>query len=186
MQDKQIVDLFLKRDESAITATAEKYERYISKIAYNILADEEDAKETVNDTYLAAWNSIPPNEPETLSTYLVKLTRRISIDKLRTNTRKKRIPSEYTVSIDELGDVVSNEDSAESEFEAKLLSEAINAFVKSLPEIKKNIFVSRYYFHDSVKDVSQTFGIGEEKVKGILFRTRKALKEYLLKEGFEL
>ncbi len=186
MQDKQIVELYLNRDETAISETTEKYGKYLMKIAFNILANEEDAKESVNDTYLAVWGSIPPNEPEILSTYLVKLIRRISIDKLRANHRQKRIPSEYLVSIDELNQIVTDNSTPESNYEAKLLSGSINAFVKSLSTANRNVFIARYYFFDSIKDISQSFGISESKVKNMLFRSRKALKEHLRKEGFDV
>ena len=186
MQDKQIIELYFNRDENAISSTAEKFGKYLFKIAFNILGDEEDVNEVLNDTYLSVWNSIPPNEPEILSSYLVKLVRRKAIDRFRANTRQKRIPTEYTVSTDELDDVISGGESTESVYEAKLLSNSINSFVRSLSEINRNVFVARYYFYDSVSDISQSFGISESKVKNILFRSRKALKEYLRKEGFDV
>lgn len=112
MQDEKILDLYWERNESAIYETEQKYGRYLTKIAYNILADMEDSKESVNDTYLGAWNSMPPHKPEILSTYLVKITRRISIDLFRKRNRKKRQISEYTISLEELGDCVSAGDTA--------------------------------------------------------------------------
>lgn len=186
MQDRQIVELYLNRDETAVSETTEKYGKYLMKIALNILANEEDAKECVNDTYLAVWGSIPPNEPENLSTYLVKLIRRISIDRLRANHRQKRIPTEYLVSIDELNQIITDNSTPESDYEVKLFAAAINSFIKSLPEKKKNVFVARYYFHDSLKSISSSFGISEAKAKSILFRTRRELKEHLLKEGYNV
>lgn len=118
MQDEKILDLYWERNESAIYETEQKYGRYLTKIAYNILADMEDSKESVNDTYLGAWNSMPPHKPEILSTYLVKITRRISIDLFRKRNRKKRQISEYTISLEELGDCVSVGDTTEQEVDA--------------------------------------------------------------------
>lgn len=186
MQDKLIIELYFNRDESAISSTTEKYGNYLFKIAFNILGNEEDVNEVLNDSYLSVWNSIPPNNPVTLSSYLVKLVRRKAIDRFRANTRQKRIPTEYTVSTDELDDILSGGESPESVFEAKLLSGAINTFVKTLSTANRNVFVARYYFFDSIKDISQSFGISESKVKNILFRSRKELKEYLRKEGFDV
>ena len=101
MNDEQIVSLYWDRDESAIRETEEKYDRYLTKIAYNILNNPEDSRESVNDTYLAAWNSMPPHRPSVLSAYLAKLTRRISIDLFRYRTRDKRLGSEYAISLSE-------------------------------------------------------------------------------------
>ena len=186
VQDERIVELFILRDESALTYTAQKYQKYLTKIAINILSDKSDADECVNDTYLAAWNSIPPNEPSVLSSYLAKLIRRIAIDKYRMRIRSKRIPSEYTVSLDELNDIVCESETPESEVELALLSQAINTFLKSVSKDARNLFIGRYYYHDSLKDVSKYCGVSESKAKSILYRTRLSLKEYLEKEGFEI
>ena len=126
MQDEMIVDLYWKRDESAISETERKYGRYLSKIAYNILSDWEDSKETVNDTYLKAWNSMPTHKPSVLSTYLGKITRQLSIDAFRTRNRDKRKHSEYAVSLSELEDCISSSETTEQSIELKLLAEAIN------------------------------------------------------------
>ncbi len=184
MQDEKIVELYFQRDESAITYTQEKYDQYLYKIAYNVLANTEDSKESVNDTYLAAWNSIPPHRPQVLSTYLGKLTRRISIDIFRKRNRIKRQGSEYAVSLTELSECVSNGNTPESELEIKALGEAINTYLGTISADARNIFIGRYYFLDSVKDVAKYCGISESKAKTSLHRTRKGLGEYLKKEGF--
>ena len=186
MQDEMIIELFLLRDESAIVRTEEKYDRYLNKIAYNILADFEDSRESVNDTYLAAWESIPPNIPKILSTYLSKLTRRISIDLLRKKSRLKRGGSQYTESINELYDISSNDGLPEKELEMNELTSAINEFLHTLSKDACNTFIGRYYFFDSIGDIAKYTGISESKCKTLLFRTRKKLKSYLEKEGFEL
>ena len=186
MLDEKIVELYFLRNESAISETSKKYERYLIKIALNILADAEDAKECVNDAYLAAWNSIPPNEPSVLSAYLRKLVRRIAIDKYRLKSREKRIPSEYTDTLEELDEYICSKETTESEYETKLLADAINSFLKELPEDARNLFIGRYYFNDPFKEVCAYCNIRESKAKNIIFRTKKALKTYLKKEGFDV
>lgn len=184
MEDARIVSLYWQRDEAAIQETERKYDRYLTKIAYNILSDLEDSRESVNDTYLAAWNSMPPHRPGMLSTYLAKITRRISIDRFRYRTRDKRKASEYEISLSELGDCVSGGNTTEEAVNVKLLAEAIGAFLRLQSEETRNVFIGRYYFLDSVKDVAAYCGITESKCKTLLHRTRLALKEYLVKEGF--
>lgn len=186
MQDEMIVSLYWLRDERAIEETKSKYDRYLYKIAYNVLSDRLDSEESVNDTYLAAWNSIPPHKPAILSTYLSKLTRRISIDMFRRRTREKRKASEYALTLAELNDCVSGEGDPVGETETKLLADAINAFVRSLPEDAKNAFIGRYYFLDPLSVVAKYCKMSESKAKSLLYRTRCALKEHLQKEGFDI
>ena len=186
MKDEQIVALYQQRNEAAIKETEKKYEAYLTKVAYNILADLEDSRECVNDTYLAAWNSIPPHCPKVLSTYLGKITRQLSMDVFRRKHRIKRYNSEYALSLEELGDTFSDGRTPEQELDAKLLDEAINRFVRTLPEDVQRAFVGRYYFFDSLKTVAAYCGIPQSKLKGILYRTRQQLKLYLTKEGFDV
>ena len=186
MEDEKIVDLYWQRSESAIRETEIKYDRYLTKIAYNILADAEDSRESVNDTYLAAWNSMPPHRPGVLSTYLGKLTRRISIDCFRRRTRQKRGGSEYEVSLSELGDCVSGGNTTEEIINVKLLADAIGIFLRLQSEEARNAFIGRYYYLDSLKEVAAYCGMTESKCKTLLYRTRVALKEYLREEGFEV
>ena len=186
MEDEKIVDLYWQRSESAIRETEIKYDRYLTKIAYNILADTEDSRESVNDTYLAAWNSMPPHRPGVLSTYLGKLTRRISIDCFRRRTRQKRGGSEYEVSLSELGDCVSGGNSTEEIVNVRLLADAIGIFLRLQSEEARNAFIGRYYYLDSLKEVAAYCGMTESKCKTLLFRTRVALKEYLREEGFDV
>lgn len=186
MEDEKIVDLYWQRSESAIRETEIKYDRYLTKIAYNILADAEDSRESVNDTYLAAWNSMPPHRPGVLSTYLGKLTRRISIDCFRRRTRQKRGGSEYELSLSELGDCVSGGNTTEEIINVKLLADAIGIFLRLQSVEARNAFIGRYYYLDSLKEVAAYCGMTESKCKTLLFRTRVALKEYLREEGFEV
>ena len=186
MEDELIVDLYWNRDEDAIGKTQEKYDRYLTKIAYNILANAEDSRESVNDTYLAAWDSMPPHRPAVLSTYLGKLTRRISIDCFRGRTRAKRVPSQYAMSLEELGECVSGGNTTEEIVNVKLLADAIGMFLRLQSDEARNLFIGRYYYLDSLKEAAQYCGMSESKAKSLLFRTRIALKEYLEKEGFSL
>ena len=169
MQDETIVDLYWKRDESAISETERKYGRYLSKIAY-----------------LKAWNSMPTHKPSVLSTYLGKITRQLSIDAFRTRNRDKRKHSEYAVSLSELEDCISGSETTEQSIELKLLAEAINTYLYTLPAEARNTFVGRYYFADPIREVADYYGMSEPKVKSMLYRTRQGLKEYLEKEGYEL
>ena len=184
MQDKEIVKLYLSRDESAVTETQNKYDRYLTKIAYNILQDLEDCKESVNDTYLAAWNSIPPQKPAVLSTYLGKLTRRISISLFRRKNADKRQGGEFALSFSEMEDVMEGNMEPEKEMEAQILGELLNKFLRSLKPDERRTFIGRYYYMDSLKEVAAYCGMREGKAKTMLFRTRVKLKEYLREEGF--
>ncbi len=186
MEDGQIVDLYWQREERAVTETERKYGAYLSKIAMNILGNREDSEEGVNDTYLAAWNSMPTQRPSVLSAYLAKLTRRIAIDLFRRRNRQKRRASEYALSLDELAEVADSAGGPEEEAELHLLGDAINRFLRNLPEDERNTFIGRYYYLDSVKDVALYCGFGVERTKSMLFRTRKKLRNYLKEEGFDL
>ena len=183
MDDTQIVELYWARKESAIEETAAKYGSYCRSIAGNILQNQDDAEECVNDTWLGAWNSMPPHRPSVLSTFLGKLTRRISIDKWRRTTAKKRGNGQLPLVLAELEDCVSDGKSIEEETERKLLAEVIAAFVKSLPETEQKVFLCRYWYMDSVSAIATRFRFSESKVKSMLFRTREKLRVRLEKEG---
>ena len=186
MQDRDIVNLYWDRNEDAVKQTQQKYGAYLSKVAYNILADFEDSKECVNDTYLAAWNSIPPQKPNVLSSYLAKIIRQLSIDLFRKKNAAKRSASEYAISLEELGDMFSDGRTPEDSLDAKLLDEAINRFVRTLPYDAQRAFVGRYYFFDSLKEIAGYCGMKESKLKSLLYRTRQQLKAQLVKEGFDV
>ena len=186
MNDDAIVALYWQRDESAITVTQEKYNAYLMKIAWNILNDTGDSEESVNDTYLAAWNSMPPQKPVVLSTYLGKITRRISISMFRKRNADKRRDGEFALSLDEMEEVFTDHMEPEKEIEAKLLGELLNQFLRSLKPDERRTFIGRYYYMDPLKEVAAYCGMSEGKAKTILFRTRVKLKEYLIEEGFVL
>lgn len=183
MEDSKIVDLYWQRDEAAIAQTEKKYGSYLTTVAYNILADMEDSRESVNDTYLHAWNSMPPQKPGILSTYLSKITRRVSIDRVRRRTAQKRGGGEYIQSLSELADTVSSGDTMEERISRVVLTQAIETFLRTLPQDSRNIFIARYYFMDSLRRIASRSGFTEAKVKMLLFRTRQSLAAYLEKEG---
>ena len=183
MDDTQIVELYWARKESAIEETEAKYGSYCYSIAQNILQNQDDAEESVNDTWLDAWNSMPPHRPSVLSTFLGKLTRRISIDKWRRTTAKKRGDGQLPLVLAELEDCISDGKSIEEETERKLLAEVIAAFEKGLPETEQEVFLCRYWYMDSVSAIATRFRFSESKVKSMLVRTREKLRVRLEKEG---
>ena len=168
MDDEKIVSLYWQRDESAIRETEEKYDRYLTKIAYNILNNYEDSRESVNDTYLAAWNSMPPHKPSVLSTYLAKITRRLSIDIFRGRNRQKRQGSEYALSLNEPGDCVPGGNTTEEIVNVKLLADATAIYLRTLPADARNAFIGRYYFLGRVKEVTAECGMKDSKAKGMV------------------
>ncbi len=184
MQDEKIVELYWLRDESAIEETRKKYENYLRKIAYNILYNIEDSRESVNDTYLAAWESMPPHRPSILSSYLGKIARRISIDVFRRKQRQKRCLSEYELSLDELSDVASTDELPQEQFDVKALGDRINAFLLTLDQKERNLFVLRYFFFEPLKSAAKSCRMSESAAKSMLFRTRCALKTFLESEGY--
>ena len=186
MEDKKIVELYWGRDEAAIHETNRKYGRYLLKIAYNILANAQDSEESVYDAYLHAWNSMPPQKPGVLSSYLAKITRRVSIDLFRRKNREKRRGSEYALSLTELEECVSAGGGPEENVGVQELGMAINSFLREQSEEIRNVFIGRYYFLDSVKEVAQYCGISEGAAKSMLHRTRNKLRDYLREEGFDL
>lgn len=183
MEDSKIVELYWQRNESAISETQQKYGNYLIKIAFNILADIEDSRESVNDTYLKAWYSMPPHKPTVLSTFLGKIVRQLSIDIYRKKKAQKRYGSEYALSLDELCDCASTDGAPDKKVDAQLLAKSIGDYLMSLSEESRNVFVCRYYFLDSVRDIANYFGASESKIKSMLHRTRLGLKNHLEKEG---
>lgn len=186
MTDSEIIELYQKRDEGAIRQTQEKYQRYLMKTAMQILGNEQDAEECVNDTYLAAWESIPANRPEHLSLYLAKIVRAKAIDRVRYNTSEKRRSEEFTFSIEELDEVVSPEASPEEALDSSLLQEAIGTFLLKQPTNVRKLFLARYFSFQSLKEAAFSCGMSESKAKTVLFRLRRKLRSYLKKEGFSV
>ena len=186
MDDNGIIQLYWDRNDQAIRATSEKYGHYCKAIAKNILNNEEDAEECVNDTYLNAWNSMPTHWPEQLATFLGKITRNLSFNKYKHNHAEKRGSGEMALVLDELVDCVSDTDNVEQIIDRQELIKAINSFVRSLSTEKRNIFVRRYWYADSVSEIAKDYGMLQGSVSKTLERTRKQLKLYLMERGFEL
>ena len=184
MEDEMIIGLYWDRNETAIAETDRKYGAYLTRIARNVLDDAEDSREAVNDTYFAAWRTIPPQRPQILSAYLAKLTRRIAIDCFRKRTRIKRGGGEYVVSLSELEGTFSAGNTTEARLDGMALSAAINAFLRKLEPQARTAFIGRYYFMDPVAEVARYCGMSESKAKSMLHRTRQKLKAHLQKEGF--
>lgn len=186
MDDAKIVQLYWDRDEQAIPATADKYGNYCTSIAKNILGNREDAEECVNDTYMNAWNSMPPHRPSILSTFLGKIVRNLSFNRYKHNTADKRGGEELPVVLDELSDLVSGKDDVEQEINQKELINAIDTFLDSLSPEKRSIFISRYWYTDSISGIAKRHGITDGAVSMTLNRLRLKLHNYLLERGFEL
>ncbi|MBR7162089.1 MAG: RNA polymerase sigma factor [Clostridia bacterium] len=184
MEDQEIVSLYWMRDESAIRETADKYGNYCYRIAYRILDNHEDSEESVNDTYIDAWNSMPPHKPILLSAFLGKITRRIAIDRWRRSRTEKRGGGEAVLVLDELSECLTGENDIETELERKRLAQTVNEFIQTLSAAERRIFVGRYFYMDSVESICKKFGFSESKVKSMLFRIREKLRVYLRKEGF--
>ena len=182
MDDLKIIELYFDRDEKALTETAHKYGNYCYTIAFNVLNSIEDSKETVNDTYLELWNTIPPDRPTFLSAFIGKITRRLAIGRWRKNTAVKRGNGEFEVTLDELSECISDNTNVEKIVEGKLVVSTINEFLKKLPDTERNVFICRYWYADSVKSVAKQFGFSESKVKSMLMRTRTKLKQKLAEE----
>ena len=184
MEDPKIIKLYIERNENAIAETNKKYRKYCYSIAYNILHDPEDSEEVINDTYLGAWNSIPPNIPNVLQTFLGRITRNISLKKIRARNAQKRGNGEIFLVFDEMNQLLPSGNDTENDIEAKELAGFINAFLNSLPEIERKVFVCRYWYFDAVSEISKQFGFTESKVKSMLFRIRKKLLFKLKKEDY--
>ena len=186
MQDASIVQLYWDRDQQALTETATKYGKYCTSIARNILSNQEDAEECVNDTYMNAWNSMPPHRPGMLSTFLGKITRNLSFNRYKHNHAAKRGGSEIAVVLDELEECVSGTGNVEQEIEYKELVKSIDSFLDSLSTEKRNMFVCRYWYTDSVSDIARQFNMRENAVSMTLSRLRLKLRNYLIERGYEI
>lgn len=183
MTDDQIIELFFRRLENAIDETDKKYGSYCRKISMNILSNREDSEEAINDTYLKAWNTIPPSKPNPLKTYLGMLTRRISLNRYEYYRAQKRNLCFETIlsEVEQMLPSSSVTDSDEGE-----ITRAVNEFLKGLKKENRIFFVRRYWHSDSLEDIAKLCGCSESKVKSSLFRTRKALRKYLEKEGIDI
>ena len=183
MEDTAIIELYLKRSEQAIVETDIKYGGYCYSIAYNILANREDSEESVSDTYMAAWNTIPPGRPSFLNAFLGKVTRHLSIDRWRKQNAKKRGGGEIILALEELENCVDLHNT-ETDFERKELTRVLNRFLSGLREPERNVFLCRYWYMDSIQAISEYSGFTQSKIASMLHRIRGRLRKCLTEEGF--
>ncbi|MBQ4120569.1 MAG: RNA polymerase sigma factor [Clostridia bacterium] len=181
MTDEKIVALYWARSEDAIKETDKAYGTYCHYIAYNILREKEDANETVNDTYLKAWQSMPPQKPNPLKAFLGRITRQLSINRLEKKTAQKR-GGEFALSLEELQNAVP--DGSPDLADQVALADALTRFLHALPIIQRRVFIRRYWYLESIGEIADAFSMSESKVKSTLMRCRQKLKQHLIKEGF--
>lgn len=186
MNDEKIIELYFLRSEDAIKFTDIQYGSYCKTIALNILNNMSDADECVNDTYLQAWNSIPPTRPNSLKAFLGTITRNISINKIKARMTQKRCICEYAIAYDELENLFQTNQSTDDQIEEIFLRDLINKFLSKLTKENRMIFVARYWYFESITEISKKLNISESKTKMSLLRTRNSLKKYLEREGIKL
>ena len=186
MDDSKIIELYMERSEQAISETSKKYGRYCHYIAYSILHNDEDSEECVNDTYLRAWNSIPPKRPSKLQTFLEKITRNLSLNKWEKLSAEKRGAGQTSLILDELSECIPAEQDAVNTVENMVIRDVLDRFLDELPAETRKIFVRRYFYMSPVKEIADEYGLSESKVTVTLFRTRGKLKFVLEKEGITL
>lgn len=183
LEDSKIIDLYWAREEQALAETDAKYGNYCRTIARNILRNFEDTEECVSDTWLHAWNSMPPQRPGILSAFLGRITRNLSFDRCKYQQAAKRGGGALPLALDELGECIPASGRVEHELEQKELAAAIDRFLRTLPEKDCNLFLRRYWYVDSISVIADRYGMKENTVKSILFRTREKLRKFLGEEG---
>ena len=183
MDDQEIIARFFARDEEGLTAARARYEPYCAAVARNLLTDPRDQEECLSDTWLRAWNAIPPQRPRSLGAFLAKITRNLAINRLRDGNAQRRGGGQVPLALEELGECVSPEGSPEGELDRQAAEEALNRFLDGLPPLQREVFLRRYWYLDAVGDIARRYHMAEGSVKSSLFRTRKKLREYLQQEG---
>lgn len=186
MDDEKIIALFMERSEQAITETSQKYGRYCHYIAYQILRNEEDSEECVNDTYLRAWHAIPPKHPNRLQTFLGKITRHLSLNKLEKQSAQKRGAGQKEAILHELTQCLPAQEDTACAVDGMMIREVLNRFLAGLPAETRKLFVRRYWYMSPIKEIAKDYGLSESKVAVTLFRTREKLKTAFEKEGIIL
>jgi len=182
MTDTEIIDLFFERSEQAIAELAKKHGGAVSRIAYNILGNYQDAEECINDTWLGTWNAIPPSRPAPLRSFVCRIARNLATKKYHANSAQKR-DSQYDVALDELAECIPDSENVEDAYGAKELAAAINRFLDTLDYLDKFVFMRRYWYSDSLTDISNMSGLSYKTVSVRLTRVKEKLKKYLTKEG---
>lgn len=184
MEDTQIIDLYWQRDDSAISCTDEKYGAYCYTVAHRILESPQDSEECVNDTWLRAWNSMPPQRPQRLRMFLAAITRNLSLDRVRGRLTQRRGGGSLDLALEELEGCVSGSPEVEDEAIARELGSSIDRFLATLTQRNRSIFLRRYFFLDTAEDIARRYGITAGAVTASLHRTRQKLREHLKKEGY--
>lgn len=184
MDDLRIIDLYFERNEQAITETAAKYGKLCHSIAYNVLNNHEDSEECVNDTYIGMWNAIPPARPNNFTAFICRIVRNLSLKRLEFLKREKR-SVDVVLSLDELAAVLPDDQYA-PDVSDEDVGKLISQFLRTQKEDVRNVFIRKYYFFDSIKEIAVRYSFTESKVKNMLFYTRNKLKDYLIKEGVEI
>lgn len=184
MEDSQIVELYWQKSEDAISETVNKYGAYCFTIADNILHSAEDSEECVNDTWLHAWNAMPPQRPNVLRMFLAKITRNLSFNRFNARSVEKRGGGEIPLVLDELSECLAGGADVEAAYEVTELEQCICRFVRALPERDRNVFVRRYFFTEPVASIAERYGLTANNIMVALSRTRKKLKHELMKEGY--
>ncbi|MBQ4382659.1 MAG: RNA polymerase sigma factor [Oscillospiraceae bacterium] len=182
MEDRDIIELYWQRDESAIRETQTKYGAYCYAVAENILNSPRDSEECLSDTWLRAWDSMPPQRPGVLRLFLARITRNLSINRLEALSAQKRGPGQGALVLEELAECLPGSEDTAARYEARELGEAVRRFVRRVPERDGNIFVRRYFFGDPVSAIARRYRISENSVMVSLSRTRSRLRAYLVKE----
>ena len=182
LEDREIIDLFFERSEQAIRELDKKYGKAVKKTAENILCERQNAEECVNDAYLGVWSSIPPQRPDSLGAYVCRIARNQAVSRLRSETAAKR-NSGFDLVLDELADCIPSAADVEAEIEGKELAQAVNRFLSTLAYDDRFLFVRRYFFADSIKDIAAEMGRKENRLSVRLFRLREKLRKTLVKEG---
>ena len=186
MEDSRIIELYWQRSSEAVTASAEKYGGYCWTIAQNLLSDPRDAEECVNDTWLGAWNAMPPHRPQFLRVFFGKLTRSAACSRWRANAAQKRGNGELPLVLEELQECIPAAPSSEDQIENRELARSINRFLHALPERDCSIFLRRYWFGERISAIAERYALKENTVKSSLYRSRCKLKQYLEQEGIAL
>ena len=183
MEDSAIIDLYWAREERALSETDAKYGGYCRSIAHNILRNREDTEECVSDTWLHAWNAMPPQRPSILSSFLGRITRNLSFDRCRRQNAEKRGGGALPLALDELSECVPAGGSVEQTMDERELGQAIDRFLRTIPEKQCSLFLRRYWYAESISQIAERYSLKENTVKSILFRTREKLRRYLAGEG---
>lgn len=186
MTDERIVELYWQRDPSAIEETQRVYGTRLLGIALRILSDRGESEETVNDTYLRAWNAIPPQRPVYLEAFLSKITRALAVDRYRRRRADKRPPTQYALSLDELGECIPGGEQPDEALDAQVLAQTISLYLATVKPQAREAFVRRYFFADSLQEIATRQGVSLSQVKSTLHRVRQGLRLYLEKEGYSV